>query len=119
MGLKRYPMEQGKDATFWHMISEGKTEADRLVDFRRCERIRWPRPIVESVPSADLRIWPERRKGENRIAIALSDFSYIFILAERKGRTGIYYIPWTAYYVKHEHDRLHYEREWRKCPLKG
>ena len=30
--LKRHPIEQGKEAVFWHLISEGKTEADRLPD---------------------------------------------------------------------------------------
>jgi hypothetical protein len=41
--LKRHPLVQGKEATFWHLISEGRVEADRLPDLRRCERIRWPR----------------------------------------------------------------------------
>jgi hypothetical protein len=119
MGLKRYPMEQGKEATFWHMTSEGKVEADRTPDIRRCERICWPKPLIEEVPSDELRVWPERRNRENRMAIALPDFSYIMILAERQGSNGIYYIPWTAYYVKYHHDRDHYEREWRKCGIKG
>ena len=119
MGLKRMPMEQGKEATFWHMISEGKNEADRLPDLRRCERIRWPKPLVERVPCDEVRVWPEMRRGENRIAIATSDFSYILILAERQGKNGIYHLPWTAYHVKHEHDRRHYEKEWQKNGVKG
>lgn len=40
VGLKRYPLSHGKEATFWHFISEGETEADRLIDMRRCECIR-------------------------------------------------------------------------------
>lgn len=40
LGLKRHPLSQGKEATFWHMISEGTTEEKRTPDFRRCERIR-------------------------------------------------------------------------------
>ena len=53
------------------------------------------------------------------MAIALPDFSYIMILAEREGQNGPYYIPWTAYYVKHKHDRDFYEREWRRSGIKG
>ncbi len=45
LGLKRYPLSHGKEATFWHIISEGKNEDDRLPDFRRCERIRWPKQV--------------------------------------------------------------------------
>ena len=29
LGLKRLPMEQGKEATFWHMTSEGPVEEER------------------------------------------------------------------------------------------
>ena len=47
LGLKRQPVTHGKEATFWHMIQEGSVEVDRTPDFRRCERIRWPRPIIE------------------------------------------------------------------------
>jgi hypothetical protein len=47
LGLKRHPMSHGKEATFWHMIQEGKEEEQRTPDFRRCERIRWPKPIIE------------------------------------------------------------------------
>lgn len=46
--LKRQPISHGKEATFWHFIQEGQVEADRLPDFRRCERIRWPRPVIEA-----------------------------------------------------------------------
>ncbi len=118
-GLKRLPIEQGKEATFWHMTSEGKVEADRVPDLRRCERICWPRPVIERVPCDDLRVWAEQRRGENRIAIASPDFSYILILAERQGRESAYYIPWTAYYVKYEHERKKYERLWQKYGIKG
>ncbi len=39
LGLKRHPVIQGKKLRFWHMISEGNDEAERLPDLRRCERI--------------------------------------------------------------------------------
>lgn len=46
--LKKHPMIKGKEATFWHIISEGRLEDNRLPDLRRCERIGWPRPIIEA-----------------------------------------------------------------------
>jgi hypothetical protein len=119
LGLKRYPMEQDKEATFWHMTSEGKSESERVPDLRRCERICWPRPLIERAPSDELRVWQEVRRGENRIAIAPPDFSYVVILAERQGKNGSYYLPWTAYYVKHERDRKYYESEWKRHGVKG
>src|SRR4030067_2263921 len=48
LALKRHPAIKGKQATFWHLISEGSNEANRIPDMRRCERIRWRRPIIEN-----------------------------------------------------------------------
>lgn len=110
--LKRHPIEQGKEATFWHMISEGKCEADRLPDLRRCERIAWVRQLIERVPCPELRVWRQQRNHENRIAIAVENFSYIVILAERQDGNEAYYLPWTAFWIEYEHRRKKYEKEW-------
>jgi hypothetical protein len=48
LAVKRLPTSQGKEATFWHLISEGRQEEERLPDLRRCERIRWIRRIIET-----------------------------------------------------------------------
>jgi len=32
LALKKHPVIQGKEATFWHIISEGKQEEDRIPD---------------------------------------------------------------------------------------
>ena len=42
-----HPAYDDKGATFWHLVSEGKQEEERTPDFRRCERIRWPKPMIE------------------------------------------------------------------------
>jgi hypothetical protein len=33
LGLKRHPMTDGKEATFWHMTSEGQDEENRTPTF--------------------------------------------------------------------------------------
>lgn len=105
--LKRYPMIKEKEATFWHIISEGEVEDERLPDLRRCERISWPRPIIEAIQSKYVRWWCNKRKEEVRIVIALEDFSYLVVLADR----GDYLLLWTAYCVEHEHRRRKLQRE--------
>lgn len=113
VGLKRHPLIQGKEATFWHFISEGQTEADRLPDLRRCERIRWPKPTMEAFierrPGPDDRIvwWKNVRGGEDRYLLALPDFSYLVVVADR----GEFVLPWTQYCVEHEHQRRKYRKE--------
>jgi hypothetical protein len=106
---KRHPQIQGKAATFWHVISEGRVEADRLPDLRRCERIRWPRPMIGRFPDGGIAIWPSPRPGDkDRISIALDDFSYVVVLADR----GKYLVLWTAYCVEEAHRREKLRKEY-------
>ncbi len=111
VGLKRHPIVNGKEATFWHVISEGTLEADRLPDMRRCERIRWPRPILEAVQQRQVRCWKNHRGHEQRIVIALDDFSYVVVLAQRKA----YVILWTAYCIENEHRRQKLRQEYEQA----
>lgn len=113
-GLKKHPEYDGKSATFWHMISEGSTEADRTPDFRRCERIRWPRATIDAFedrrPEPEDRIvWWKNKRGNNRnILLALPDFTYLVVMADR----GDYILPWTAYPVERAHQRAKLERDY-------
>lgn len=114
VGLKRHPLSAGKEATFWHFISEGEHEADRLMDIRRCERIRWPRPTMEAFtsrrPEKGDRIlwWKNERRSEERYLLSLPDFSYVVVVADR----GDYVLPWTQFHVDREHRREKYRREY-------
>ena len=56
--IKRHPLaDDGKEVTFWHLITEGRTENNRIPDLRRCERIRWPKPIIEHSKFPKIKIW--------------------------------------------------------------
>ncbi|EPA0351957.1 hypothetical protein AAIH29_02590 [Pseudomonas aeruginosa] len=110
LGLKRHPIIQGKEATFWHMISEGNDEAERLPDLRRCERIRWPRPIIENASDTALKVWREPNGSGHRVLIWFSEAEYLVVLDERKD----YILPWTAYPVEREHQQKKLERRWER-----
>ena len=116
LGLKRYPLTLGKEATFWHMISEGKEEATRVPDFRRCERIRWPRPVIEHEKDPRVKYWVSVKRNEDRIHIWLEEADYVVVLADRKG----FLLPWTAFLVTRQHTReklrKEYEIYWKKRP---
>jgi hypothetical protein len=109
LALKRHPMEQGKEATFWHLISEGsKKEDERLPDLRRCERIRWPRPVIEHADDPPIKVWENQRKRETRILIWLEAAEYLVILAARRGYT----LFWTAYPVTQPHRKRKLQKEY-------
>lgn len=108
LALKRHPVIQNKEATFWHIISEGDSEAERVPDMRRCERIRWPRPIIEHSGDSAIKIWANERRGEKRICLWFEDAEYLVILTERNG----YLMLWTAYTVVHEHTKRKLKKEY-------
>lgn len=111
IGLKRHPVSLGKEATFWHMVSDGLVEEDREIDLRRCERIRWPSPVIEHSTGNVVKVWENVRttkKGpESRICLWMEAQEYLVILADRKD----YLLPWTAYVVDRPHQKAKLQRE--------
>lgn len=110
MGLKRLPIREGKEATFYHMTTTGNDETNRTLEVDRSERIRWPRPIIENETDTDLRVWTERMRGENRIHLWHHAEDYVVVISERNG----YFVPWTAFYVNYANYRTKLERRWRR-----
>lgn len=114
IAIKKHPQIEDKEATFWHLISEGETEEDRTPDLRRCERIKWPKPIIEKVPDDEIKVWQNKRGRETRVCIWLENAEYIVILAERKN----YLLLWTAYSVTKNHRKRKLLKEYESS-LKG
>jgi len=114
LGLKRYPLSKGKEATFWHLISEGKDEDERTIDIRRCERIRWPRPTIEHETEPVIKVWEQERRGEKRIVLWLENEEYLVVLALRKG----YLLPWTAFTVSLPHEKRKRQKEYEEYQRK-
>jgi hypothetical protein len=86
---------------------------------RRCERIRWPRPVMDGFPNSQPQTtdrivwWKNQRGNEDRFVLALADFSYVVVVADR----GDFVLPWTAYGVEQDHQRqklrAEYEAYWK------
>lgn len=109
--LKRHPVEKDKEATFWHFISAGLVEADRVPDLRRCERIAWPRAFMENFSDPVLKVWTEVVKGEERTLILHEDTGYLVIVAQRSS----YVLPWTAYPLQYANEVRRYVQRWEKA----
>lgn len=108
VGLKKHPIMDGKEATYWHFTSEGKDESSRTPDLRRCERIRWPRQIIQKAGSDPaIRVWENERGSEKRACLWLEEEDYLVILALRDK----YVLPWTAYLVLEEHRKRKLRKE--------
>lgn len=51
--------------------------------------------------------WKNQRGAEHRYLLALSDFSYLVVVADR----GDFVLPWTQYCIEREHQRCKCRRE--------
>jgi hypothetical protein len=101
-------MTHDKEATFWHMTSEGMNEESRNPDFRRCERIRWPKQVIEHADDPKVKYWVSIKHHENRIHIWLEEQDYVVVLADRNG----FLLPWTAFLITWDHTRTKLQREY-------
>jgi len=108
-------IEDGKEAVFWHMTCRYEPGTrDREMDLRRCERIPWPRPMIEHSTDTSISLWKnERRKPgrprQTRVLIWLENLDYIVVLAERPREM----ILVTAYCtdIKSQKEKLKKERD--------
>jgi|ERR1022692_4195067 hypothetical protein len=82
--IKTGPLIDGRERSFWHLVTEGPDEYRRKPDLRRCERIAWARAVIDHADDTRLRRWKQERYGNVTIAIALPDFSYIVFLGRRE-----------------------------------
>jgi hypothetical protein len=114
VSCRRDPIEDGKEAGYWHCTSEGVDEQSRTPAIRRCERIAWVRAILENEIRDDVDVWQNSRRGERRTLLWFRE-EYLIVLGLRAGRLGGdgYFQLLTAYDTPEEHRRrkLRLERD--------
>lgn len=100
---KKYPLVSEKSGTFWHIISTGDNESNKLPDFNRYETIAWPGFILDYClcNCQSLLIWEAKKKGKVRVHIYCREIEYIVVLEKHTE----YYIFWTAFPVIYEHTK--------------
>lgn len=97
--VRKYPEVDGMHRTFYHITHEGKDENNRQPDFRRMERIRYPKFIIDQNQHPEILIWKNKRGKDERILFFNQGENYMVVLTERKE----FYLFITAYVVDTEH----------------
>ncbi|MCG8527160.1 MAG: hypothetical protein MI748_12320 [Opitutales bacterium] len=108
VSVQRRPDHDGKHFGFWHMISKGQDEEERIPDLQRCERISWISWMIRHVDRCDeVRVLRQRRKGKSSYVIWHVNEDYMIVLHDRRG----YYLLKTAYTIR-PHKRMSLNKEW-------
>lgn len=97
LGLKKYPLFQEKEYTFYHFTHAGDIENERIPDMRRMERIGYPKPIIDNSENSDVKVWRNKRNNKERILILHERENYLVVLEDR----GSFILPWTCYYIEY------------------
>jgi hypothetical protein len=108
LSLRRHPIVRGKEASFWHLVSTGDIEEDRMPDLRRCECICWARAIIDNAGDPLIKRWENTRNGNTNICLWLESENYLVVLGKRNG----YVLLLTAYLVE-EYRKKRLEREYQ------
>jgi hypothetical protein len=106
--ITKNPLKKGKERGFWHCVQEGLIEEDRTPDLRRCERIRWIRPVIENINDPQIKKWPTQRGRKNRYQIWVEEADYLVVLEKRPSS---WYL-WTTYYTDRPHTREKLRKEY-------
>lgn len=97
--VRKYPLVDGIHKTFYHITHQGEDEKNRTPDFRRMERIRFPKFVIDNNLHSDILIWKNTRGRDERIVLFNEEENYIVILTERSDS----YLFITAYCIETEH----------------
>ena len=110
ISLRRHPEYKKKHFSFWHVTSTGEKESERIPDFRRCERIRWIRAIIENYSDPMIKVWANRRKREDAVCFWFEDQQYLVVLGKRSN----YWLLKTAYITNYSHTQNKLRKEFNK-----
>lgn len=102
-----HPIANGKEDSFWHIVQGSGGNGP---DHDRCQRIRWPKPIIEEIAEQGLKWWRTKENGKRKFKIALDDFSYLVVLFERK----TFFLFCTAFPVFRTNYKNQLERQYNR-----
>lgn len=108
LGLKKHPEVDGKEYTYYHFTHSGDIETERIPDFRRMERIGFPKPIIDKSNCTSVKVWRNKRGNKNRILILHEEEKYLIVLDDRVD----FILPWTAYYIEYNNQLRKYIKEY-------
>lgn len=111
ISLRRFPEVDGRHGGFYHLITEGDTEATRVPAMRRCERILWPSAIIKHAGTEDVLGWRKTDQYGETVILALADFSYVVVLRARSDHLLLV----SAYDVENERRRTKLRQEYERC----
>jgi hypothetical protein len=99
VSAQKHPEVDNMHRTFYHITHEGEVESNRTPDFRRMERIRFPRFIIKNTRNEEILVWEKLIGRDIRIHLLNETERYLVVLTKRES----YLLFWTAFYIEDNH----------------
>lgn len=122
VSLKSFPKEHDKESSFFHLtckdFSGSHLESDRSLDLRRCERLHWIKPSIETNHLLECKqecflTYVKEYKGKKRYHLLNEYDRYIIILEERND----FFLLITAFYIDYDNVLEKKLRDYRKYKI--
>ncbi|MFW2590666.1 hypothetical protein ACN5PC_01960 [Aliarcobacter butzleri] len=111
--------ETGKEIDFWHLTTRENTYTkkegkkfikvkERLPDYRRSERLRWIKKIIENHTIDDIKLFYHQESNEHkdiRLYLWLEDYDFVVIL-QKLGKSSSFLV--TSFYIDRDGKREEY-----------
>ena len=119
VSLKKYPENDGKEFSFLHLTSKDfqhtGNEDERLPDLRRCERLHWIKPGIETNHLEKCKqdcflTYIKPYKNKDRYHLLNYEDRYMIVLEDRKK----YFLLITAYYIEYDNTLERKLKEYQK-----
>ena len=112
------PDGRDKEEGFWHVVSrKDRDSGERLIDYRRAERLPWARSAIECPPRSEIMVFDYDHGTKDvgvRRYIWLAEYDYVLIFQNKK--RALFWV--TAYYVDSDRGRKDLARRYEKKALK-
>ena len=107
VAVRKHPPSRGKGSGFWHCISYGKNEDDRIPDPDRCKRIGWIKAIIENCNQPEVDHWVTKQGSQTNHILWYNE-EFIVVLSERgkdENANPKVYLLKTAFCTFREHEK--------------
>jgi hypothetical protein len=113
-----HPPYDDKHFSFWHLMSEGKAEAERTPDLERCARVSWIAWVIQNADKPDVVRWWENERStghglKTHVPLWFVEQNYVVILEKRAD----FYLLLTTYCLR-GHQIEKFEKEWKTWTTK-
>ena len=100
---------------FWHLITKtDEKTSERLVDYRRAERLPWCAPTIGNSADAAVKVWEYLESGNRRrVYLWLEEWDYVVILEKRMRNALTRYFLVTAFHVDGDSTRRSLTRKYQ------